>query len=138
MKNAYHRRDTFKTAFADGVTITSGTVGAATGGVTTYALGLYDKPVNLTLVTAEDGVTVADNISVVTGSAADTVTVTAASWVGHGSTDGSLVINTGAGNDTISLTTGTIAGGTNANLVQVIGGVGADSMYPSGRTRQYK
>jgi hypothetical protein len=121
----------FKTAFADGVTITSGTVGAATGGVTTYALGLYDKPVNLTLVTAEDGVTVADNISVVTGSAADTVTVTAASWVGHGSTDGSLVINTGAGNDTISLTTGTIAGGTNANLVQVIGGVGADSITVS-------
>ena len=118
----------FKTAFADGVTITSGTVATATGAQLIYALGLYDKNVTLTLVTGEVGETTADSISVVTGAGNDIVSVTADSFVGHATTDGSYVINTGAGDDTITMTTGTLLANAAAGLVQVVGGTGADTI----------
>lgn len=114
----------FKAAYADGVAITSGTL--ANGATYTLGAGLYDKSVKLTLVSSGDGASSADNISITTGSGADTVSVIASSWVGAAGTAGVLAVSTGAGNDTISVTTGTLLAVTGANAVVITGGTGAD------------
>jgi hypothetical protein len=118
-----------KTAFADGLAITSGTL--ADGATYTVGTGLYDKAVTLTLVSSGDGATTADNIAITTGLAADTISVTAASWVGHAATGGAIAVSTGAGADTISVTiaaaavlatgTATITGGTGADVITSVG-----------------
>ena len=112
-----------KTAFADGMTVTTGTL--ADGATYTFGSGLYDKAVTLTLASSGDGATTADNIAIATGSAADTISVTAASWVGHATTGGTLVVGAGAGNDTISVT---IAGAAvlATGIATITGGLGAD------------
>lgn len=120
-----------KTAFADGLTITSGTL--ADGQTYTVGTGLYDKAVTLTLVSSGDGATVADNIAITTGSAADTVTVTAASWTGGAGAVGLANVSTGAGNDTISFTHGTQAATvTGTASVTINGGAGADVITAAG------
>jgi len=83
------------------------------------------------LVSDGVGNTTADNIAITTGSAADTITVTAASWVGHASTGGAIAVSTGAGADKISVTiagaavlatgTATITGGTGADVITSVG-----------------
>jgi hypothetical protein len=120
-----------KAAFADGLTITSGTL--ADGATYTLGAGLYDKAVTVTLVSSGDGASTADNIAITTGSAADTVTVTAASWTGAtGGAAGTLTVSTGAGNDTISVTTGTILAETVTAPVTITGGTGADTITAVG------
>jgi len=117
----------FKTAFANGVTITGGTV--ADGSAIAYHMGLYDKANTLTVVSAGDGATTADNISITTGSGNDIVTVTAASWVGAtGGSAGVLTVNTGAGDDIISVTTGTILAITTTTNEVINGGAGKDTI----------
>ena len=113
----------FKTAFADGVTITGGTV--ADGAAIAYNMGLYDKATTLTIVSAGDGASTADNVTVVTGAGNDNVTVTAADWVG-GASNGTISINTGAGSDTITFSVKTLADATDANPVVIAGGTGKD------------
>ncbi len=116
----------FKTAFADGVTITGGTV--ANGSAIAYNMGLYDKATTLTIVSAGDGASTADNVTVVTGAGNDNVTVTAADWVG-GASNGTISINTGAGSDTITFTVKTLADATDANPVVITGGTGKDYVF---------
>lgn len=116
----------FKTAFADGVTITTGTL--ADGSTYNVGLGLYDKAVNLTLVSDGNGQSTADNITIVTGSGADTVSVTANSWVGTAGAAGQISVSTGAGDDTITVSTGTILAVTGAAPVIVNGGAGKDTI----------
>lgn len=120
-----------KTAFADSMTITSGTL--ADGATYTVGAGLYDKPVTLTLVSSGDGTTTADNIAITTGAGADVVSVTAASWVGTtGGAHGLLSVASGSGNDTISVTTGTITSMTTSASVSITGGTGADTISLTG------
>jgi len=117
----------FKTAFAEGVTITGGTV--ANGSTIAYNMGLYDKANTLTVVSAGDGASTADNVTVQTGAGNDVVVVTASSWVG-GANNGAISINTGAGSDTITFAVGTLADATTANPVVITAGTGKD--YISG------
>jgi hypothetical protein len=119
-----------KAAFADGLTITSGTL--ADNATYTVGTGLYDKAVTLTLVSSGDGATTADNIAITTGSAADTISVTAASWVGAAGAAGLLSVSTGAGNDTISVSTGTLLAVTGTAPVIITGGTGADTITAVG------
>lgn len=120
-----------KTAFADGLTITSGTL--ADGATYTVSTGLYDKAVTLTLASSGDGATTADNIAITTGTAADTISVTASSWVGAtGGAAGQLTVSTGAGNDTISVTTGTLLAITTTAPVIITGGTGKDTITTVG------
>jgi hypothetical protein len=119
-----------KAAFVDGLTITSGTL--ANGATYTVGTGLYDKAVTLTLVSAGDGAEAADNIAITTGPANDTISVTAAAWVGAAGAAGALTVSTGAGNDTISVSTGTILAVTGAAPVSITGGVGADTITAVG------
>jgi hypothetical protein len=122
----------FKQAFADGVTITSGTL--QDGATYTLGAGLYNKAMNVTLVSSGDGVSTADNITLTTGTGDDVVSVTASSWVGTNvSTGGVCSISTGAGNDTITLTTGTLVGSSAGSAaVTVNGGAGKDTINLTG------
>ena len=116
----------FKTAYASGVTITAGTI--ANGSLTTYSMGLYDQAVTLTQLVDGTGASTASNVSITTGSAADTVTLTASGWVG-GATNGVILVSTGTGADSITVTTGTLADLTDqANAVKIVGGTGADTI----------
>lgn len=112
----------FKTA---GVTITAANV--ANDSTASYTLSTFSGATTLALTTAGNGASGADNVVVKTGSAADTVTVTAASWVGHATDNGSIVIQTGAGADTINLQTGTLLDNASAGgSLSITGGTGAD------------
>lgn len=115
-----------KAAFADGITMTSGTL--ADDATYTWGSGLYDKSVTLTLTSSGVGNTTADNIDITTGSGADTITVTAASWVGHATTNGAITVTTGAGADTITVSTGTFLANANQSAVVINAGTGADNI----------
>jgi len=118
-----------RTAFADGVTVTSGTT--ADGAKYTFSSGLYNKNVKLTSAVSADGATNADDVSITTGSGDDTISLTASKWVGHASTGGAIAVTTGAGVDNISVTiagalvlaTGvaTITAGTGADIIKSTG-----------------
>jgi hypothetical protein len=116
-----------KAAFADGMTVTSGTL--ANAATYTFGGGLYDKAVTLTLVSSGDGVASDDAIAITTGAAADTISVTAASWVGAtGGAAGTLAVTTGAGNDTITVSVGTLLAITTATSLTFNAGTGADTI----------
>ena len=117
----------FNTAFADGATIVTGTV-AVTKDVA-FAGGLATVATNLTVVKAGTGVAT-ETDSIVTGSADDTVTVTAANFVGvAAAAQGSIVIDTNAGDDTISVTLGGTllqASSGSVQALSITGGAGKD------------
>ncbi len=121
----------FKSGFVDGVTVTAG---AAIVGASSLNFGLYDKPVNLLLDAdaAGAGATEADVLSVTGGSAADTLTVLTI-FEGHATTDQSISINGGAGNDIISLTVAAtlLANASATSLQKITGGLGADNITVS-------
>jgi len=120
-----------KTAFPTSMTVTTGTL--ANDAAYTFGSGLYDKPVTLTLTSSGDGASTADNITIVTGSAADTINVTANSWVGGAGAVGLLNISTGAGNDSITYTHGTQAAAVTGNSSYTITpGTGADIINATG------
>jgi hypothetical protein len=122
----------FNAAFADGATITSGVI-AATKDIT-IAGGLATVGVTVTIAgTSQTGAATETN-SIVTGSGADTVTYTDTSWVGAATTtaSGTFAIDTNAGDDTISLTVGTLTNDQTANFITVTGGSGQDSMTKVG------
>jgi len=72
--------------------------------------------------------------SIVTGSGDDSVTYTDAGWVGGATTVGSgtFAIDTNSGDDTISLTVGTLTEDQTANFITVTGGSGQDSITKVG------
>ena len=81
----------------------------ADGDTATFAGGTFSGAQTLSVTTAADGATTADNVTVQTGSGADTVTVTASSWVGAtGGSAAVMTVTTGAGNDSINVSTGTL------------------------------
>ena len=125
---------TFNGAFADGATITTGKLAA--GQDVAFAGGLATVDVTLT-VDADLMVGIAtETHNIVTGSGADTVTFTGdATYVGvAGAAQGTIVISTRAGDDTISVTTGTSAAttATTGQFLTITGGTGADTITLSG------
>jgi hypothetical protein len=119
-----------RTAFPTGVTVTSGATADAT--LYTFASGLYDKAVTLTLVSAATGASAAANITITTGSGNDIINVSAPAWVaGATAGPGVIAVSTGAGNDTITVATGTQTAATAAPVV-ITPGLGADVVYSTG------
>lgn len=110
-------------AFASGLTVTSGTL--ANGSTYNFNGLAYANSITLTLVTDGDLASTADNVTIVTGAAADTVSVTGASIVGAAGAGGTVSISTGGGVDTITLSTGTLRANTNQSVV-ITAGTGAD------------
>jgi hypothetical protein len=122
----------FNTAFAGGVTITSGDIAATKDIAIASGLSTVDMTISIA-ATTQTGASTETN-SIVTGSGTDTVTYTDTGWVGatSGSASGTFAIDTNAGNDTISLTVGTLTNDATANFITVTGGSGQDSMTKVG------
>jgi hypothetical protein len=121
----------FNAAFATGVTITTGTL-AATKDIN-FAGGLATVPVTLTVDADLITGAATDVQSIVTGSAADTVTFSGdATYVGvaGANNQGTITISTNAGNDTISFTHGQLLANAQAGFqaVSITGGTGADTI----------
>jgi hypothetical protein len=117
----------FNMAFADGATITTGT--KATASSAAINAGLATVPVSYTLdATDMVGLTGGKDITVTTGSAADTVVINGdATWVGATAGDGSsIIISTGAGVDNITVTVGTLISQTTSQAISITAGTGAD------------
>ena len=124
----------FNAAFADGVTITSGVI-AATQDIT-IAAGLSTVATTVSIAaTSQTGAATEIN-TITTGSGADSVTYTDADWVGvtGAAAQGQIIIDTRGGNDTISVTVGTLlanSDGTDTAVV-ITGGAGTDSITKVG------
>jgi hypothetical protein len=118
----------FNTSFADGITITSGII-AATKDIS-VAAGLSTVDMTVTIAaTSQTGASTETN-SIVTGTGADTVTYTDLGWVGaaSGTASGTFAVDTNAGNDTISMTFGTLTNDQTGSFIVITGGSGQDSM----------
>jgi hypothetical protein len=117
----------FNTAFATGATITTGAL--ANDDAFSLAAGLSSVDIDVTVSAASllgDNAD-ADDITVVTGSGNDTVSVVGTLFVG--ATDGgSISVSTGAGDDSITVTTSTLIANTNTQVVEITGGTGADTI----------
>ncbi|MDB4136456.1 DUF4214 domain-containing protein [Burkholderiaceae bacterium] len=125
---------TFNAAFANGATITTGTM-AATQDVALVG-GLATVDVSLTIDATSLVGTAAEVHNIVTGTGDDTVTFTGDdTYVGvAGAAQGTITISTGAGADTISVTTGTSVAttSTTGQHITITGGTGADNITLSG------
>jgi hypothetical protein len=119
----------FNTAFADGVTITSGTLADTSS--YSYVGGLYAKDTTITIdgssLVADAG---GEDITVTTGGGNDTVTTgTDTTWAGKTSGDGgSFVISTGAGNDSITFAYGTLTSQATSQAGTITAGTGVDTI----------
>ena len=122
----------FNTAFADGVTIKTGTL-AATKDITINA-GLSSVAMKVTVDATSLTGAATDDLVITTGTAADSVTVTGdATWVGVSNADGGqITINTKAGDDKISVTIGTLTDQTTTQAISITGGAGADAITKVG------
>jgi len=125
----------FNAAFADGATVTTGTI--ANNQTVTVAAGLANVAMTITVdATSVDGGT-GNGTSITTGSAADTVTFTGDdTYVGEATAaaQGTIVINTRGGDDTISVTIGTLdsALATGGQAMTITGGAGKDKITKVG------
>ena len=126
----------FNTAFASGITITTGTMAVAkdldfNGGLATVDIKLT---VDATSVIGD----ATDVNAIDTGSGNDTVTFTGDdTYVGAAGAvaQGTITINTNAGDDTISVTIGTLetdANTTGGQAITITGGTGADTITKVG------
>ena len=125
----------FNAAFADGATITTGVI--ANNKTVTVAAGLATVDMTITVdATSVDGGT-GNGTSITTGSGADTVTFTGDdTYVGEATeaAQGTIVINTRGGDDTIYVTVGTLdsALATSGQAISITGGTGADTIIKVG------
>jgi hypothetical protein len=118
----------FKAAFSDGVTITTGAlVDTATY---TFAGGLYDKD---TTITVNGGLLVGnaagEDVTVTTGAGSDTVTIqTDDTFVGQAADSGTIAVVSNGGDDTIVFDYGNMAAVTNSQVATIDAGTGADTI----------
>ena len=99
--------------------------------VITFTGNTFTGDQKVTVTSLGLGNAASEDISVTTGSGSDTVTVTAASWVGAAGAASNITINTGAGADTISLTTGDLLA-TTTGVISIDAGEGADIITVAG------
>jgi len=117
----------FDTNFkASGVTLTTGNT--ANNATQSIDMSSFTGNAKIVSTTAADGTTTADNVTIKTGAGADDVTLTASSWVGAAGAAGAIDVSTGVGDDTISVTTGTLLAVTGTNAVTITAGKGADTI----------
>jgi hypothetical protein len=117
----------FTTAFATGATITA--AGMDMDANITINTGLYDVATTVTITTVTDGDVAGNDLSITTGDAADTVTLTAAAFVAGGGADGgSIIISTAGGDDTITLATADLSDAATSQAVTINPGTGQDTI----------
>jgi len=123
----------WNSAFADGITITTGVI--ATTESWAYTGGLYDQDTTITTTSTTSTGAVTEDITIATGGGADSVTVTGdITWVGTTtSADGATIsIDTAEGDDTISVTIGTLTVQSISQAITIDAGTGADSITKVG------
>ena len=123
----------FNSAYADGATITSGTLADST--VYTLAAGLSNSDLVVSLDgTALTGVGNSEDITVTTGSGDDTVTLTGTAFIGAtgAAASGDIVIATGSGADAISVSVGILAVDATQVAIGLTPGTGADTITKVG------
>jgi hypothetical protein len=113
---------------ASGVTLTTGTL--ADAATATIDLASFTGAAKVVATSSGVGNAASEDLSINTGSGADDVTLTAASWVGAAGAASNITVGTGAGADKISLTIGNLLATTSGNIV-VNGGTGADTITVS-------
>jgi hypothetical protein len=117
----------FNSAFASGVTITTGALLEASD--VTIAAGLSTVDMTITIDAALiDGNGAAEDSTITTGSGADKVTFAGDATYTGGITSGTITIDTNAGDDTISVTVGTITTDSDNLAISVDGGAGQDTI----------
>jgi hypothetical protein len=122
----------FNGAFAGGVAITQ--AGHTTNAsAVTYAMGLSTVDTTVSVTTDNVGL-VSEDVSITTGSGADTVTFNGGStFIGVAGADGGqFILSTGSGDDTISITHGTLISNSTSITGSVTGGTGADTITKVG------
>ena len=124
----------FNAAFANGAVITSGNIRAAQDITVSAGLSTVDTTVTIA-ATSQTGAATETN-SITTGTGDDTVTYTDTGFVGvANAAQGSLTFDTRAGDDTISITVGTLLAADAASISQAISvtpGAGTDSVTKVG------
>jgi hypothetical protein len=116
----------FSSTFSNGFTYATATlVDTATLDFNTL---LYTGDVTLTSVSSGVGNAEAEDINIQTGSGSDDITFTAASWVGHATTAATITVNTNAGDDKISVETGTLIDNANDRAIAIDAGTGKDTI----------
>ncbi|MDA9625650.1 hypothetical protein N9S57_02650, partial [Luminiphilus sp.] len=123
----------FNAAFANGATITQGA--HADGTAVSYLMGLSNVATTIALTTDTSGDAAGENITVTTGSGADTITVAAASYIGTaGAASSVIAINTAAGDDSITFSYGTMVASSIAGGVTIDAGTGQDTITKTAGT----
>ncbi|MDC0410780.1 DUF4214 domain-containing protein [Luminiphilus sp.] len=123
----------FNAAFANGATITQNA--HADGTAVSYVMGLSNVDTTIALTTAAIANAAGENITITTGSGADTVTVVAAGFIGNGAGASSVMaINTAAGNDAITFSYGTMVANSTAGGVTIDAGTGQDTITKTAGT----
>ena len=116
----------FNSAFSGGATITSGNIAAAQDITVNAGLSTVDTTISVA-ATSQTGAATETN-TFTTGSGADTVTYTDTGFVGVANgAGGTITVDTRAGDDTITITTGTIVS-TNTALGTITAGTGKDTI----------
>jgi len=122
----------FNAAFASGVTITQAGH-TDTNTAVSYALGLSTVNTTVALTSTTNGDATTEDLSVVTGSGTDTITISDTSFVGATGADAAqIIVTAGAGNDTISVSYGTLVSDNTSTSVVITGGTGADAITKVG------
>jgi hypothetical protein len=119
----------FTSAFASGVTVTAANGGDDDSFV--FSGGLYDQATTIAYTTTQagDATDAGEDVTITTGDAADTITITASSFVGGNGADGAAIsVSTDAGADTITITTGTLHDQTTSEALTIDAGTGADTI----------
>jgi hypothetical protein len=115
----------FNSAFSTGAIITNAS--AANAASVNYSMGLsnVDTTINVTSAGLLDAAN--EDLAAVTGSGNDTVTITAAAFVGvTGAASSIMSINTAAGDDTINFTYSTLVSNNTAGGIAIDAGTGKD------------
>jgi hypothetical protein len=123
----------FNAAFANGAVITN--AGAANTSELVYGMGLSNVDTTVAITSAGLLDATNENLSVTTGSGADTVTIAAAAMVGVAAAASSkMTINTAAGNDAITFSYSTLVSNNTAGGIAIDAGTGKDTINKTAGT----
>jgi len=119
----------FNTAFAAGMTLTTGTI--ANDKALLISAGTATVDMDIVSTTSNDGNEAAHDTTITTGSGDDTITLIAAELVGDIASS-TYIFNTGAGIDNVSITGYNMGAEAAINMITIDLGAGADTVTLSG------
>lgn len=117
------------TVFSDGLTLTTGALAHSTAAVLNFQAGLANMAITLNVMGgAVDGAVANEDMTAVTGSGDDIIVFNAGAFVGLTGAGASIVIDTGAGADTLTLNGPTTVAQTTNQAITINTGTGKDTL----------